>query len=382
MSKPSLSTHFIVYVANADSADISVLALDRASGAVTPMQRVDAGGTVKPLALSPDRRFLHAALRTDPAGVLSLAIEPTTGLLTVLGRASLPYGMSWLSSDHTGRFLFSAAYADSAVAVNPIDADGIAQASSQVLPMPRHAHSIQVDPSNRFAFVASLGGGVISQLRFDVASGVLTPNEPPTMVPHQAVVKTLDASRTAVENAMAGETPGADAPSNREARQLDDTRVSPRHFVFHPHRPMLYLLNEFGAVDTLAFDAERGTLQPLQSQSAMPPDADGEAWCADIHITPDGRFVVTSERRSSTLTSWRVDAASGFLERIADVPTEAQPRGFALTPDGRFAVVVGELSHALSVHAIDAGSGRLHKVAGCAVGRGPNWVQIADLMMR
>src|SRR5262245_47304931 len=74
----------VVYVSNADSQDISVLALDRASGQVTPLQTVPLGGTVMPLALSPDRKLLYAALRSQPYRVATLAIE-ADGRLRKLG---------------------------------------------------------------------------------------------------------------------------------------------------------------------------------------------------------------------------------------------------------------------------------------------------------
>lgn len=331
-----------VYVANADSADISVLAFDAASGALAPLQRLDAGGTAMPLAVSPDRRFLYASIRSEPVSVLSLAIDPQSGRLTRLGKALLPASMCWISTDRSGRFLLSASYGGSVVAVSPIDADGAARAAHQVLATAPKAHSVRADPSNRFAFVACLGGGVVMQLCFDEASGHLGANDPPAMRPH------------------------------------DD--ASPRHFVFHPTAPFVYLLNELEAhIDVLSFDVERGVLGPGQSIDTLPPGFSGEPWAADIHVTPDGRFVYASERRSSTLAAFAVDASSGRLALIEHVPTEAQPRGFAIDPSGRWLLAVGQLSHRLSIYAIDAASGRLAKHGESAVGRNPNWVEIVAL---
>src|SRR6185369_7411918 len=83
----------VVYVSNADSREIGVLALDRTQGTTQPLQTVPVGGTVMPLAVSPDRRFLYAALRSEPYAVAGFAIAPRDGTLTPLGQAPLPDSM-------------------------------------------------------------------------------------------------------------------------------------------------------------------------------------------------------------------------------------------------------------------------------------------------
>ncbi|MEO5669379.1 MAG: beta-propeller fold lactonase family protein, partial [Ramlibacter sp.] len=80
----------VAYVSNADSRDISVLALDRDKGTMQVMQTLDVGGTVMPLALSPDQRKLYAALRSEPYSVASFSIDPGTGALKRIGTAPLP----------------------------------------------------------------------------------------------------------------------------------------------------------------------------------------------------------------------------------------------------------------------------------------------------
>ncbi|HEY2189486.1 MAG TPA: lactonase family protein [Caldimonas sp.] len=336
---------FVVYVANADSADITILALDRADGKLDEMDRFATGGMVMPLAVRPDRRVLYASIRVEPYRVLSLAIDPASGRLRQIGSAPLPASMCWISTDRSGRFVLSASYGSSVVAVSPIGDDGVARAAQRVVPTEQKAHSIQATPDNRFALAACLGGGVIRQLRFDAASGRLDDNEPPTWRAR----------------------PGA----------------GPRHFAFHPHGPFTFLLNELDAtLDVLAFDCERGTLSSTGAVAPLlPAGFDGGApWAADLHLTPDGRFLYASERRSSTLSSFAVDAATGALSLIARVATETEPRGFAISPDGRFLVAVGQASHRLSHYAIDASTGALAKLGDRSVGRNPNWVEIVDLM--
>ena len=336
----------MVYVANADSGDISVLRAAARSGVLTTVQTLAVGAVVMPMSVSPDRRFLYAALRAEPHAVVSLAIDPLSGTLSRIGTAPLPASMAAIATDRSGRFLFSASYGDGVVAVSPIGADGVVRTAQQVLPTPPKAHAIRADPSNRFVFATSLGGGMLLQWRFDAVSGVLTRNAP------------------------------------AQARARDG--ASPRHFVFgaaaHGNQCFVYVLNELDAmIDVFALDADRGTLTPVQSIACLTPDFSGEPWAADIHLTPDGRFLYASERRSSTLTAFQVDADTGHLSLIRRIDTEPQPRGFAVSPDGRCLFAVGQLSHRLSRYAIDAASGALTRIDGCAVGRNPNWVEAIAL---
>ena len=333
---------FAVYVSNADSGEIGVYRLDVARGELAPIQGVAVGGQVMPMALSPDKRFLYAARRSDPLEVLSFAIDPRSGELAALGAAPLPHSMANIATDRSGRWLFSASYGGNLIAVSPIGSDGVVQPAHQVLATAPHAHAIQADPSNRFVFVPCLGGGHVMQLRFDAATGELAPNEPPTFTPH------------------------ADA--------------SPRHLVFDAAGRIVYLLNELdGLIDVLAFDAAAGTLRTVQTLSSLPPGFAGAPWAADLHLSPGGRFLYSSERRSNTLAAFRVDPASGELAALGHVPTEAQPRGFAITPDGVFLIAAGQASDRLAVHAIDPHSGALAWRGGCAAGRNPNWIETVAL---
>jgi 6-phosphogluconolactonase len=333
----------VAYVSNSGSGDLWVLRLDPERAELNPTQRVSVGGQVMPLALSPDHRFLYAARRSDPLAVLSFAIDARSGELTKLGEAPLPQSMAYIATDRSGRWLFSASYGGHLIAVGAIDANGVAQPAHQVIATEPHAHAIQADRSNRFVFATSLGGGVVMQMRFDVATGQLTPNTPPLLRPHAA--------------------------------------ASPRHFVFSPDARFVYLLNELDAtIDVLAFDATTGTLRTTQTTGSLPPGFSGAPWAADLHLTPDGRFLYTSERRSSTLAGFRVDAGSGALAPIGHVPTEAQPRSFAITPDGRHLIVAGQASHRLGVYAIDAQTGALRRHGECAVGQTPNWIETLELV--
>jgi len=337
-----------VYIGNAESQDISVFSL-AADGSLALIETMPVPGPTTPggslpLAVSHDRQRLFAALRNEPYSVVSFGISQPTGWLTLLGSGPLADSMAYTSVDRTGRHLLSASYGGSKVSVNPVAATGIPGGPSQVLDTELRAHAILVDPTNRFALATSLGGDLIHQYRFDAQTGDLSPNDPPT------------------------------AP-------IAPQGGGPRHFVFSPDARFVYLLNELdGTVHVLPWNATTGTLGAAkQIVSALPEGFDGKPWGADIHATPDGRFLYASERTSSTLAGFRIDAGSGDLTTIGSVRTEAQPRAFAIDPSSRYLLAVGELSNSLTVHAIDAESGALTELSTNPVGRKPNWVEIVEL---
>ncbi len=333
---------YAVYVSNADSGDLAVLHLDAASGALVEVQRVEVGPVPMPLAVSPDARFLYVAQRGEPWRVVSFRIDAASGRLTQIGVAPLPHSMAYIATDRCGLHLLSASYGGHLIAVGPIDPQGVARPAQQVLETPPNAHAIVAVPSNRHVLATSLGGGVVLQYCFDVRSGRLTPNVPPTYAPHGA--------------------------------------ASPRHLRFSADTRFVYLLGELDAmIDVLAFDGERGLLDKLQTISTLPPGFAGQPWAADLQLTPDGRMLYTSERRSSVLAGFRVDRANGKLKPLGHWPTQAQPRAFSITPDGRHLLVAGQLSGRVGVHAIDAADGSLRPQGEIEVGLNPSCVAVVAI---
>ena len=339
------------YVGNADSNDISVFRIEPASGKAEAVQTValpgvDKPGSSTPLALSPDHAVLFAGVRAQPYTVLSFAIDAKSGRLTYRGSGPLADSMANIATDRTGKFLFSASYGGNKVALNPIGADGIVQAPTDVIPTGLNAHAFLPSPDNHFVFATNLGSDQILSFRFDAAAGTLTPNDP-------AAIKVAE-------------------------------KNGPRHFVFHPNGKFVYLVNELSAnLLVFSYDAAQGTWQQIQQASALPPGPDdkpfdGKPWAADIHLTPDGRFLYASERTSSTIAAFKVDGESGKITPLGSVPTEKQPRGFAIDPSGHVLAALGELSNAMSVYRIDQASGALKLLQSYPVGKKPNWVEFAS----
>ena len=331
-----------VYVSNADSQEISVLELDRAQGQLKPVETIGVAGSVMPMVVSPDKKFLYAALRSQPYRVASFAIDGASGRLRKLGEAPLADSMANIDLDATGRWLFAASYPGHKITVNGIGKDGAVGAIQQLIPTAPNAHAIHADASNRFVLASSLGGDNVSIWRFDAEKGQLTPGETPLV---------------------------SAAPKS-----------GPRHFTWDKAQRFFYLLNELDAsLYVYAWDGARGALRELQRTTTLPAGFAAKPWAADLHLTPDGKYLYASERTSSALSAFRVDPASGLLQPLGQTPTEKTPRGFAIDSTGRYLVVAGQESHSVSVHAIDAASGALGAPKSLAVGKNPNWIEIVDL---
>ncbi|MES2944620.1 MAG: beta-propeller fold lactonase family protein [Pseudomonadota bacterium] len=343
VSASAVQAATFVYVSNADSQEISVLELDRSQGTVKPVETINVGGTVMPLAVSADKRFLYAALRSQPFRVTSFAIDAPTGRLRKLGEAPLADSMANISVDASNRWLFAASYPGHKITVNSIDKQtGAVGAVQQLIPTAPNAHAIQADATGRYVMASSLGGDNLSVWRFDAETGRLTPNEPHL---------TSNAAKS-----------GA------------------RHFVWDKTGRFVYLLNEVDAsLYVYAWDGAKGSLRELQRTTTLPAGFAGKPWAADLHLTPDGRYLYASERTSSTISTFKVDPAAGLLQPLGQTATEKTPRGFAIDSTGQFLLAVGQDSHSMSVHPIDGASGALGTPKRLLMGKNPNWVEIVDL---
>ena len=353
-----------VYVSNAEDGDIGTYRM-QANGELEVGPRVPAARLVMPMAVSPGKRVLYAAARSKPYSVLVYSIDSATGALSAKSVSPLAESFPFISLDKTGRFLFGASYGGHLVSVNAIGSDGrVAAEPLQVISVGRNAHSIRVDGSNRFVYVPALGTDQIFQLLFDAKSGRLSSNTP--------------------------------------AVALMKPATGPRHFIISPDDKFVYVLSELlGTVTTFSLEHETGLLTELSSVSGLPPDSqlkpgaprlpvssanaaparnvENDIWAADVHVTPNGRFLDMSERTASILSVFSVEAQTGKLTYLSSTPTEKQPRGFAIDPSGRFLIASGEKSDTISVYAIDPTTGALQLLQKYPAGKGANWVEIVGV---
>ncbi len=329
-----------MYVSNSGSTFLSHFLMDESTGALQAQPDIDMGGAPGALATDSRKRWLFACMRSQKEFV-TYAIDRSTGGLRRL--SGVPAGSApYIYVDDTDGYLLATYYGDGAVSVHGIDADGnLSTEPLQWIETDTHAHSIQTDRSNRFAYVPhTMPANAIYQFRFDAASGKLTPNEPPFVQP--------------------------------------DTPEGPRHFVFHPTKDLCYSVNEDGCtVSAHHFAADQGTLTPFQVISTLPPDTDMEGMStAEIKMTHDGNHLYASNRGHNTLAHYRV-AADGSLELAGRYETEAVPRFFEIDPTGRYVYSAGQNTGRLVSYRI-GDDGVLAKLATYDVGEGPLWIQFVQ----
>jgi 6-phosphogluconolactonase len=195
-----------------------------------------------------------------------------------------------------------------------------------------HAHSINLDPENRFAYVADLGIDKIMIYRFNAAEGSLTFNDPPS----------VDLA------------PGA----------------GPRHFAIHPQGRFAYVINELTCtVTAFSRDRDRGGLTELQTISTLPAGVSVQPGysTAEIQVHPSGNFLYGSNRGHDSIVAYAIDGKSGRLTYLEHEPTGGStPRNFGIDPTGTYLLAANQRSDSVVVFRIDARTGALtptgHKI--------------------
>ncbi|WP_122582445.1 lactonase family protein [Pseudomonas viridiflava] len=346
------------YISSPADGLISQYQLDDASGALSLVEQTKAGDQVNPMALSPDGKALFAALRAKPYQVVSFSIEPVTGHLKPLAQAPLAESLAYLSTDRSGRFLMGASYGADLLSVQPIDTQHRPSDSIQTYKTGMHAHSVRTDPSNRFAYAGNLGVDRVLQYRLEPKDGKLVPiGEGYVTVP---------------EN------------------------TGPRHLAFAPNGKFLYVVGEMsGTVTAFSINDKTGGLKQVNQADGIPERlklAPGQArdarnndlkddptpriWAADVRISPDGKWLFTSERTSSSVSVFKVDPATGKVTFVENYPVEEkQPRNIAVAPNGRWLLVTGEKAEKVGSYSI-ASDGALKRVSEAPSGKGALWIEM------
>ena len=130
----------------------------------------------------------------------------------------------------------------------------------------------------------------------------------------------------------------------------------PRHLTFSNDGRFAYLMSELSGNVTV-FSYKQGRLERLQE---IVSDSVGARGGADIHLSPDGKFLYSSNRlKSESLAIFSVDTQDGLLTRIGSQPTGAHPRHFNITPNGRFLLCCCRDSNKIQVFRRDHSTGLL-----------------------
>jgi 6-phosphogluconolactonase len=334
---------FVSAFAAGDRGGIHAYRLDLKTGALKEIHRT--AGVEHPfyLALSPDRKYLYSIHGKTFGGkeheqVAAYELVGRTGKMRLLNRQSARGSAAcYLDVDATGRAVLVANYATGSVAALPVRKDGslgeassfIQHAGSSVDPARQkgpHAHCIVVSADNRFAYAADLGLDQVLCYRLEPGKARLTPARPPF----------------------------ARAPAG----------AGPRDLTFHPNGKHVYVINELGnSVTLFDRDGKTGALTRKQTVSTLPKGFAGKSYCADLKVTPNGRFLYGTNRGHDSIAAYRI-GADGRLTRIGIEPSLGKgPQNLAITPEGRLLLCANMPGNNVAVFRIDAESGRL-KAAG------------------
>ena len=317
---------------NGIAEGIYVCGFDRQTGQLS-IQSI-AKGVINPsfMTLSPDGHCLYAVQELDAGLVSAFAVDPTTGDLTLLN--SQPSGGAhpcYVSVTADGRWLLVANYTGATVSALAIGGDGHLSAPALTLKHTGtpthhdgpHPHAIVPMPDRRYVLVPDCGLDRVYVYRLGDTEAVLKAQQP----------------------AWLQLAPGS----------------GPRHLALHNNGQIVYCINERNStLTTLAYDAQHGQLQALQTLSTLPEQSSVANSCADIHVHPSGRWLYGSNRGHDSIAIFTIDAQTGLLELRGHAPTAGRtPRNFALDSDGEWLLAANQDSSTIVSFRIDTSTGML-----------------------
>ena len=133
----------------------------------------------------------------------------------------------------------------------------------------------------------------------------------------------------------------------------------PRHFAFHPNGKWLYLVTELDR-SLLVFRYQDNRLDQVGEYSLREKDDPESSLAADIHVSPDGRFLYVSDRGPGCLCGFQIQGEGGELNPVGRFPTGGWcPRSFQISPDGRYVAVANQEPGTLEVFPREEKTGRL-----------------------
>ena len=316
-----------IYLYRFNTEDGSAVLIKEVSGIVNPTY----------MNLSKDEKFLYAVAETavPDAKVHAYSFDKKTEDVRLLNtKATEGSSPCHIWVDSKNRLTATANYASGSISAFPLlptgelgelklytYEGGTPGSRRQNAP---HLHCIYSSPDEKYLYANDLGTDRI--YKYD-------------LIPGEGGKLTLKEGQPAYFSVKAGE--------------------GPRHTTFHPNGKFAYLISELsGNVAVLKYD--NGNLNPVQYIEA---DSLHASASADIHITPDGRFLYVSNRmRGDGVAIFSIDMKSGLLTKIGYQPTEKIPRNFIITPDGGFLLCACQNGNVIQVFAIDKKNGQLKNI--------------------
>lgn len=259
-------------------------------------------------------------------GLTTLKYDYESSSFEKLNEILVPYaGPCFISMSADSGYLFVANYPNGSVAVVKLDERGLPETITDTIlynreePDASHAHMILHDPAGKLVYVTDLGLDRIVVYNFDTIEGKL----------YQ------------VENGIVNLPRGS----------------GPRHFVFSSDGSKLYVINELGSYIAVFNVDEKNGLTSVQNLPTYREDYMGNNYCADIHLSSDGKYLYGSNRGENTIVTFKV-GNDGQLSLAGHTSCGGDwPRNFVIDPSGKFILVGNQKSNFFSVFRIDKRTG-------------------------
>jgi 6-phosphogluconolactonase len=300
-------------------------------------------GPVNPsfLSILPGQQLVYVANETGPdvdsvAHVSAYQMVAADQPLQLLNtQSSHSFAPCYVSTDKTGKYVFVANYVGGKVAIYPIEENGQLGPATKVLALEgsgphaeqgsSHPHAVMSSPDNRYLYIPDKGADKIWIYEFE--EGQARPAIP------------------AYVSVQAG--------------------AGPRHMAFHPRQNFAYAVNELDAtIIGFAYNPETGKLEEQQRISTLPESYSDFNACADIHLTPDGRFLYASNRGHNSIAVYQVDASSGLLTLMGHESTRGDfPRNFLIDKSGQYLLAANQNTDNIVVFSIAPQNGLLSYVS-------------------
>ena len=342
----SVSAEELLYLAAGDV--LTIKRIDPQTGKLFDFQNIELPG-LSSFTLARNKKFLYAQARMagdrKKPSIATYKIA-ANGKLTFIYNALVSRKTTELKTDHTDKFLAGASYSKGTASIWQLD-NGIYKGELvQEITLEKNSHAARFSPDNNMLYVPATGPNKIFQLAFEANTGKVTQQQ-----------------------SALGASAGASQP---------------RHLVFHPTLNVAYTSQERlkPGVAVWHWSPEQGTLELAQTLTNS-DDTSGRITNADLHISPDQKFLYLSSRdkknQHDQIITYKINPINGSLKLVKKFPTEHFPRSFAINKTGDFIYVAGQKENKLGVYKIDKTTGHLTKVVQYETGNNPIWVEILRL---